>query len=98
VAGGYTPHIYIGNYIMDLDDIRQAMLALDTADLNDIIDLAHELKTLKGRTSLKVGQDVWVVQKTKRTAGIIEKINQKKAQVRMRGSIYNVPFSMIEAA
>ena len=83
---------------MDLDDIRQAMLALDTADLNDIIDLAHDLKTLKGRTSLKVGQDVWVVQKTKRTAGIIEKINQKKAQVRMRGSIYNVPFAMIEAA
>jgi hypothetical protein len=98
VAGGYTSHIHIGDYIMDLDDIRQAMLALDTADLNDIIDLAHDLKTLKGRTSLKVGQDVWVVQKTKRTAGIIEKINQKKAQVRMRGSIYNVPFSMIEAA
>jgi len=47
---------------MDLDDIRQAMLTLDTADLNDIIYLAHELKTLKGRISLKVGQDVWVVQ------------------------------------
>jgi len=83
---------------MELTDIRQAMLALDTADLNDIIDLAHELKTLKGRVSLKVGQNVWVVQKTKRTAGIIEKVNQKKAQVRMRGSIYNVPFGMIEAA
>ena len=83
---------------MELTDIRQAMLALDTADLNDIIDLAHELKTLKGRVSLKVGQDVWVVQKTKRTAGIIEKVNLKKAQVRMRGSIYNVPFGMIEAA
>ena len=83
---------------MELTDIRQAMLALDTADLNDIIDLAHELKTLKGRTSLKVGQDVWVVQKTKRTAGIIEKVNQLRAQVRMRGSIYNVPFGMIEAA
>ena len=83
---------------MELTDIRQAMLALDTADLNDIIDLAHELKTLKGRVSLKVGQDVWVVQKTKRTAGIIEKVNQLRAQVRMRGSIYNVPFGMIEAA
>ena len=83
---------------MELTDIRQAMLALDTADLNEIIDLAHELKTLKGRTSLKVGQDVWVVQKTKRTAGIIEKVNQLRAQVRMRGSIYNVPFGMIEVA
>ena len=82
---------------MELTDIKQAMLALDTADLNEIIDLAHELKTLKGRTSLKVGQNVWVVQKTKRTAGIIEKVNLKKAQVRMRGSIYNVPFGMIEA-
>jgi len=83
---------------MELTDIRQAMLALDTADLNEIIDLAHDLKTLKGRVSLKIGQNVWVVQKTKRTAGIIEKVNQKKAQVRMRGSIYNVPFAMIEAA
>ena len=83
---------------MELTDIKQAMLALDTADLNEIIDLAHELKTLKGRTSLEIGQDVWVIQKTKRTGGIIEKINQKKAPVRMRGSIYNVPFSMIEAA
>ena len=83
---------------MELTNIRQAMLALDTADLNQIIDLAHNLKTLKSRVSLKVGQNVFVVQKTKRTAGIIEKINQKKAQVRMRGSVYNVPFTMIEAA
>jgi len=83
---------------MELTDIRQAMLALNTADLNEIIDLANDLKTLKGRVSLKVGQNVFVVQKTKRTAGIIEKINQKKAQVRMRGSVYNVPFTMIEAA
>ena len=83
---------------MELTDIKQAMLGLTTADLNDIIDLAHDLKTLKGRASLKIGQNVWVVQKTKRTAGIIEKVNQMKAQVRMRGSIYNVPFAMIEAA
>ena len=83
---------------MELTDIRQAMLALNTADLNEIIDLAQDLKTLKSRVSLKVGQNVFVVQKTKRTAGIIEKINQKKAQVRMRGSVYNVPFTMIEAA
>jgi len=78
---------------MELTDIRQAMLALDTADLNEIIDLAHDLKTVMNRASLKIGQNVWVVQKTKRTAGIIEKVNLKKAQVRMRGSIYNVPFS-----
>jgi hypothetical protein len=83
---------------MELTDIRQAMLALDTADLNEIIDLAHDLKTVMNRASLKIGQNVWVVQKTKRTAGIIEKVNLKKAQVRMRGSIYNVPFAMIEAA
>ena len=83
---------------MELTDIRQAMLALDTADLNEIINLAHDLKTVMNRASLKIGQNVWVVQKTKRTAGIIEKVNLKKAQVRMRGSIYNVPFAMIEAA
>jgi len=45
-----------------------------------------------------VGQDVFVVQKTKRTAGVILRINTKKAHVSMRGSTYVVPFAMIEAA
>ena len=50
------------------------------------------------KASLSVGDDVWVVQKTKRTAGTITKVNVKRAIVNMQGRSYNVPLSMIEAA
>ena len=56
-----------------------------------------ECKAHLGRTTLGVGMEVWVVQKTKRTAGIITKMKVKKANVDMRGSSYSVPFSMLEA-
>jgi len=36
------------------------------------------------------------VQKTKRTQGVVEKVNIKKAVVNMRGGRYNVPLSMLE--
>jgi hypothetical protein len=49
------------------------------------------------KTNLSVGMEVWVVQKTKRTPGVITKMKIKKANVDMRGSSYSVPFSMIEA-
>ena len=52
---------------------------------------------------LTVGCKVWVVQKTKRTAGVVTKINIKKAVVEMdwqgRGlSKVNVPLTMLEVA
>jgi len=52
---------------------------------------------------LTVGCKVWVVQKTKRTAGTVTKINIKKAVVEMnwqgRGlSKVNVPLTMLEVA
>jgi FKBP-type peptidyl-prolyl cis-trans isomerase 2 len=51
-----------------------------------------------GKSTLGVGSKVWVVQKTKRTAGVITKMNIKKAIVDMNGMLYNVPFSMLELA
>jgi FKBP-type peptidyl-prolyl cis-trans isomerase 2 len=49
-----------------------------------------------GKTSLSVGSKVWVVQKTKKTEGVVTKMNTKKALVDMNGRIYSVPFSMLE--
>jgi len=43
-----------------------------------------------------VGADVYVVQKTKRTPGVVKKVNRTRAIVEMKGRRYNVPFSMIE--
>ena len=49
------------------------------------------------RLVFEVGDEVFVVQKTKKTKGIVEKINIKKAIVTLPQGRYNVPPSMLEA-
>jgi len=66
------------------------------SELNDLSTFISECKTMLGKSTLVVGSKVWVVQKTKRTAGVITKMNIKKALVDMNGMIYRVPFSMLE--
>ena len=50
----------------------------------------------KGRNTMSVGSKVYVVQKTKKTKGVITKINPKKALVKMSGMKYTVPYSKLE--
>ena len=66
------------------------------SELNELSTFISECKTMLGRSTLVVGSKVWVVQKTKKTAGVITKMNIKKALVDMNGMIYRVPFSMLE--
>ena len=68
------------------------------SELNDLSSFVSECKTLLGKSSLSVGSNVFVVQKTKKTPGVITKMNIKKAIVEMNGMSYNVPFSMLELA
>ena len=68
------------------------------SELNELSAFISECKTMLGKTTLAVGSKVWVVQKTKRTAGVITKMNIKKALVDMNGMTYRVPFSMLELA
>jgi len=42
--------------------------------------------------------NVFIVQKTKKTPGVITKIMQSKCLVDLSGRIYRVPMSMLEAA
>jgi len=56
----------------------------------------NSVKTQQAKADISVGDNVWVVQKTKRTAGVVTKVNIKKAIVDMQGSRYNVPLSMLE--
>ena len=49
-----------------------------------------------GRATLSVGDEVYVVQKTKKTPGRITKINVKKCLVDMNGRSYRVPMALIE--
>ena len=68
------------------------------SELNELSSFVNECKTLLGKAALSVGANVFVVQKTKKTPGVITKMNIKKAIVEMNGMSYNVPFSMLELA
>ena len=81
-----------------LSKINDQLMGLTMSELTQVKNMIHDIKTLKAKSVLSVGANVFVVQKTKKTPGVIEKINQKKVLVRMRGTVYNVPFSMLEAA
>ena len=81
-----------------LSKINDQLMGLTMSELTQVKDMIHDIKTLKAKSVLTVGANVFVVQKTKKTPGVIEKINQKKALVKMRGTVYTVPFTMLEAA
>ena len=81
-----------------LSKINDQLMGLTISELTQAQNMIHEIKSMKAKSALSVGANVFVVQKTKKTPGVIEKINQKKALVRMRGTLYNVPFAMLEAA
>ena len=81
-----------------LSKINDQLMGLSLTELNQVIDMVYDIKTLKAKSVLTVGANVFVVQKTKKTPGVIEKVNQTRSIVNMKGRSYNVPFSMLEAA
>jgi len=85
---------------MNLSEIKKEVMRgnFSTSDLQSLISYTRTVMETQTKATLNVGDDVWVVQKTKRTAGVIKKVNIKRAIVDMQGSSYNVPLSMIEVA
>ena len=85
---------------MDMSEIKQAVMRGDftTSELQSLISYTRTVMETQTKATLNVGDDVCVVQKTKRTPGVIKKVNIKRAIVEMQGSSYNVPLSMIEVA
>ncbi len=81
-----------------LSKINDQLMGLSLTELNQVLDMVYDIKTLNPKSVLTVGANVFVVQKTKKTPGVIEKVNQTRAIVNMKGRSYNVPFSMLEAA
>ena len=81
-----------------LSKVTDQLMGLTISELTQVQGLIQEVKTMKAKSALTVGADVFVVQKTKKTPGVIEKVNQTRAIVNMKGRSYNVPFSMLEAA
>ena len=81
-----------------LSKVTDQLMGLTLSELTQVQSLIQEVKTMKAKAVLSVGANVFVVQKTKKTPGVIEKINQTRAIVKMLGRSYTVPFSMLEAA
>ena len=66
--------------------------------LNEIYNFGKDVLDALAKSSFKVGDGVFVVQKTKKTFGTILEIKQKKSIIQMRGKQYRVPLSMLEEA
>ena len=85
---------------MNMSDLKKEVMRgnFSTSDLQSLISYTRTVMETQTKASLSVGDDVFVVQKTKRTPGVVKKVNIKRAVVDMQGSSYNVPLSMIEVA
>tara|TARA_B100000927_G_C16219527_1_gene370879 strand:+ start:317 stop:574 length:258 start_codon:yes stop_codon:yes gene_type:complete len=85
---------------MKLFEIKKAIQTgnFNLSELNELTAWVNSVKVQNAKAEISVGDEVYVVQKTKRTKGIVEKVNIKKAIVTLPEGRYNVPLSMIEAA
>ena len=85
---------------MSISKIQQSIATggYSTTELNGLITFIQGVKTNQVKRYIAVGDQVFVVQKTKRTLGTVEKIKVKKAIVNMPGGRYNVPLAMLELA
>ena len=105
VFGMKIGHItYREENIMISNEMQKSLMGMSVSELTELQKFASELKIMKNKNGLSVGQRVYVVQKTKKTPGTIRKINKTRAIVDMvtnpiSGATegYNVPFSMLEA-
>jgi len=71
---------------------------MNITQLNNVKSMIDTLIKNKVKNEMKVGTKVFVVQKTKKTPGVITKIMQSKCLVDLSGRIYRVPMSMLEVA
>jgi len=84
--------------INEMNTFNKQLFNMNVEDLNNTKDLIADLIKSKVKSILKVGMKVNVVQKTKKTPGVITKIMQSKCLVDLSGKVYRVPMSMLEAA
>ena len=77
--------------------IKNAIRKLDNlSDLNELSEFISHCTVMLGRSIFKIGDKVYVVQKTKRTSAKITKVNTKRCVVDINSSLYTVPMDMLE--
>ena len=69
---------------------------LTVTQLKDTKVLIDTIIKNKVKYGVSVGAEVYIVQKTKKTPGIITKIMQSRCLVKMKDMTYRVPMNMIE--
>ena len=84
--------------IKEMNTFNNKLFSMSIEDLNNTKDLIVDIIKNKVKSVMKVGMKVNVVQKTKKTSGVITKIMQSKCLVDLSGKIYRVPMSMLEVA
>ena len=96
--------------VAKLDGVKLQELITAVSNLKDIAQInavQEAINTAQGRRRREMGSQfdvedtVWVVQKTKRSRGVIKKINISRAMVYMEegtyaGNIVSAPFTMLE--
>ena len=86
------------NTMILLTEINKQLSSLNVEDLNITKDYITDLIQTKVKSMMRVGMKVNVVQKTKKTPGVITKIMNARCLVDLNGKVYRVPMSMLEAA
>ena len=72
------------------DTMRKEIMGMNLSELNSLIDFIRDVQVMNAKSSLKEGQKVYVVQKTKRELGTLIKIKQKRCTVDIQGRRYSV--------
>ena len=80
------------------ESMRKEIMSMDLSELNSLIDFIRDVQVMNAKSSLKVGQKVYVVQKTKKELGTLIKIKQSRCTVEIGNRRYSVPMAMLEAA
>ena len=56
------------------ESMRKEIMSMNLSELNDLGDFIRDVKVINAKSTLKVGMEVYVVQKTKRELVTITKI------------------------
>ena len=60
------------------ESMRKEIMSMDLSELNSLIDFIRDVQVMNAKSSLQEGQQVYVVQKTKKELGTLIKIKQKR--------------------
>ena len=83
---------------MNITKFNEMMSTMTIKDLNSMKNMINNVIKDKVKNSMVVGQKVNIVQKTKKTPGVIKKIMQSKCLLQCNITTYRVPMTMLEAA